>query len=116
VAEPSKTKTLPPATAADERRRIGRVVHDDRGNASVSWQDAPADYERPVLELAETATVRRAHEGIDPYARANGRPGESAARPVKRGRTDLRKLSEHIKMMRELEARRRAGSHEDSED
>ncbi|MFI5267975.1 MAG: aminotransferase class I/II-fold pyridoxal phosphate-dependent enzyme [Chloroflexota bacterium] len=26
-------------------------MHDERGNASVSWRDAPEDYERPVLEL-----------------------------------------------------------------
>ncbi len=114
MAEPSKTKTLPPVSAADaERRRIGRVVHDDRGNASVSWQDAPADYERPVLELAETATNRPPQEGVHPYARLNGRPGEKAARPARAARTDLRKLSEHIKMMRELEARKRAEGSQD---
>jgi hypothetical protein len=67
-----------------ERRRIGKVVHDDRGNASVSWRDAPLDQQRQI--------------------RDDGR------RPIGgTSRTDLRRLSEHIKMMRDLEARKRNG-------
>ena len=92
----------PPA----ERRRIGKVVHDDRGNASVEWLAAPADHERQVLEVQggdERLTLRSEETSYDPYARK--RPREAG-----RGtRTDLRKLSEWIKMMKELEERRRNG-------
>jgi hypothetical protein len=81
---------MPPA----ERRRIGTVVHDDRGNASVEWRAAPANHERPVLEL-------QGEEPYDPYAR------NRALKGVRGARTDLRRLSEWIKMMRVLEERRR---------
>ena len=155
-----------------ERRRVATVVHDQRGNASVEWQDAPADYERPVLEILEDAphgpsrehgfdpyasTPRRA-SGPDPYASDPGRqrrvgpparapvprsgnaapPGPNAVPPSRdaappsrdaahnsgrptppgsdvsrRPRPDLRKLSEWIKMMRELEARKKSGAGDD---
>ena len=80
-------------------------MHDDRGNASVSWRDAPADYVRPVLEVQGNPPLSiKNEESYDPYARGttqkNGRNGQ---------RTDLRKLSEWIKMMRELEERKRNG-------
>lgn len=89
-------------------------MHDDRGNASVKWRDAPTDYERPVLEiLEERSRGLRPQEGFDPYARVSGRRGDSAAVPRKPGRTDLRKLSEHIKLMRALEARKREGQNDD---
>ena len=94
--------TTPPA----ERRRIGRVVHDDRGNASVEWRAAPADHERQVLEVQggdERLTLRKEETSFDPYARNRPREGGRGTR------TDLRKLSEWIKMMRELEERRRNG-------
>jgi len=35
----------------DARRRISRIVHDHKGNATVEWLDAPADYERQKFEL-----------------------------------------------------------------
>jgi hypothetical protein len=88
-----------------ERRRLGTVVHDERGNASVEWRDAPADHQRPVLEVQreDGLSLKREELSYDPYAR-NG--------PLRRGagkRTDLRKLSEWIKKMRELEERKRSG-------
>ena len=99
-----------------ERRRIGTIVHDDRGNASVTWRDAPNDHERPVLEIEGQAplTLHKEERSFDPYSQAR-KPRETAAPPVRGGttRTDLRKLSEHIKMMRELEARKRNGSDEE---
>ncbi len=102
----SKRKTVPnEATPETERRRIGTVVHDDRGNASVSWRDAPADYERPVLEVLGNPGLSVKHEeSYDPYARRETRKGGAGKR------TDLRKLSEWIKQMRELEARKRGDS------
>jgi hypothetical protein len=93
------------ASADSERRRIGTVVHDDRGNASVKWRDAPADYERPVLEiLGEHKLSIQNDETYDPYARRAARQSTGNT-----SRTDLRKLSEWIKMMRELEERKRRG-------
>jgi hypothetical protein len=85
-------------------------VHDDRGNASVRWREAPQDYERPVLEVVrEQGATPRSEEGCNPYnQRGDGTTlrqlPAAAPRPA---RTDLRRLSEHIKKMRELEARRR---------
>jgi hypothetical protein len=105
---------MPPGATPDERRRIGEVVHDDRGNASVRWQDAPADYERTKLELvSEAGPTPSAPQGCNPYEQ----PGLGTTQtqrnpwlrdePTRRSRTDLRRLSEHIKRMRELEARKR---------
>lgn len=94
-----------------ERRRVGTVVHDDRGNASVEWRDAPANQERPVLEVLGEAglSVKTDEVSYDPYARH---------RPLRAGagkRTDLRKLSEWIKQMRELEERKRNGGDAEGE-
>jgi hypothetical protein len=112
----SKKKPVPQETPAAERRRIGTVVHDDRGNASVAWHDAPADYERPVLEVAGSSgglSIKN-EESFDPYARRGEHRSGSTAKPPA-SRTDLRRLSEWIKMMRELEARKREGGGEGGE-
>jgi hypothetical protein len=95
-----------------ERRRIATIVHDERGNASVRWHDAPADERRPVLEvLGEPKLSVKNEETYDPYARGGARATRPAGkRPP---RTDLRKLSEWIKMMRELEARNKGGGNGD---
>ena len=109
----SKKKPVPQHSPAGERRRIGTVVHDDRGNASVDWRDAPSDYERPVLEVLGSPGLSIKHdEAYDPYARRVARKPGSSAHTVTT-RTDLRRLSEWIKMMRELEARKREGGGED---
>jgi len=104
-------KSNPPSEAAPdaERRRIGKVVHDERGNASISWRDAPAHLvERPVLEvLGEPKLTVKNDETYDPYARTRAHGGGRAG--ANTTRTDLRKLSEWIKMMRELEERKRNG-------
>ena len=96
-----------------ERRRIGLIQHDERGNASVRWRDAPADHERPVLEILgnEKLTVKT-EESFDPYARG-GVHRELKPRSAPTTRTDLRKLSEHIKLMRAMEERRRNGGGEE---
>jgi hypothetical protein len=92
-----------------ERRRIGKIVHDDRGNATVDWCDAPADYRRPVLEIESESSglaIQKAPVTFDPYARATPpEPSKKATGP----RKDLRKLSEWIKLMRDLEERKRRG-------
>ena len=80
-------------------------MHDDRGNASVKWEDAPADHERVVLEVLDDGRSARGVENdFNPYAqrvpRERGGTGNTT-------RTDLRRLSEWIKKMRELEERKR---------
>jgi hypothetical protein len=104
VNDPSIKKTASrtaQATPEAERRRMGTVVHDERGNASVRWRDAPADYERPVLEvLGNPKLTLKADDSYDPYARRPSRPGGNGKR------TDLRKLSDWIKLTRELEERK----------
>ncbi len=97
-----------------ERRRVGLIAHDERGNAFVNWRDAPADEARPVLEILgePKLTLKAPEEIFDPYARS--RPAREAARPEGGAtRTDLRRLSEHIKLMRALEERRRRGNDEE---
>jgi hypothetical protein len=92
-----------------ERRRIATIVHDDRGNASVRWRDAPESHERPVLEvLGNPGLSIKSEETFDPYGR--GTPRKSTGNTT---RTDLRKLSEWIKLMRELEERKRHGGGDD---
>ncbi|MDE2261917.1 MAG: hypothetical protein KGL45_05295 [Gammaproteobacteria bacterium] len=92
-----------------ERRRLSRVRHDDRGNAYVEWIDAPAALvERPKLEIQrEPGELQLDGErsAYDPYANGSG----VARKTGNTTRTDLRKLSEWIKMMRELEERKRGG-------
>lgn len=97
------------------RRRLGRVVHDDRGCASVEWQDAPQNYVRPVLELedgAKTKTRLKAlrdkapltiakQDAFNPYQRSTQETAAQAGT-----RRDLRKLSKWIKLMREVEERK----------
>jgi hypothetical protein len=107
----------PGATSIIERRRVGKVVHDERGNARVEWVEAPADVERPALSLEETQPGCKPEQGYNPYEKGarplKKAPEEPPPRPAKR---DLRKLSEWIKQMRELEERRRRGEDEDSND
>ena len=101
----------PVATESAERRRIARIVHDERGNKTVDWHDAPADYKRTVLEVeaeAQGLAIQKAPRNFDPYARAT--PVE--AKKDSGTRKDLRKLSEWIKMMRELEERKLKGEAE----
>jgi hypothetical protein len=97
------------ADAAD-RRRIGKVVRDDRDSATVEWVDAPAGYNRVPLSIESTLPpggVKPA-SGYDPYEtitprRAAGKPGTDKSP----GKRDLRKLSEWIKQMREHEERKK---------
>ena len=95
----------------NERRRVARIVHDDRGNATVNYYDAPADYQRQVLELESDPrrlAVQKAPRTFNPYECATLPETKKAAGPKK----DLKKLSEWIKMMRDLEERKRRGESE----
>jgi hypothetical protein len=102
--------------SSGERRRLSRVRHDDRGNAYVEWVDAPAELiKRPKLEIQDDSTelqLEKPQTACDPYSNRSG----AARTKVSSGnttRTDLRKLSEWIKMMRELEERKREGGGEE---
>jgi len=120
-ARPNSTGEPTGATSILERRRIAKVVHDERGNATVEWVKAPQEGgERVTLSLEDTETAARPERGYDPYqkaarARSGAAPpkqlGTQPERPVKR---DLRKLSDWIKQMRDLEARKQRG--DDAED
>jgi len=112
-----------------ERRRIGQVVHDDRGSASVEWRDAPDDYERQKFEIESTrgsdrgdSKLRRGFEPtlevrvddtFNPYDRKpdtfGGNPVVGAPKGAKR---DLKKLSEWLKLMRAMEERKKNGEPE----
>ena len=97
----------------DARRRLSRIVHDHKGNATVEWLDAPADYDRQKFEIEDARALevqpRRSlstgslaiqkNESFDPYTRTP----ESERKRAPGQRTDLRKLSAWIKMMRALE-------------
>jgi hypothetical protein len=101
----------------DARRRVSRIVHDHKGNATVEWLDAPSDYERQKFEIEgakqparppNTPTRNAVGTGSlviekadshDPYRRIP----ESERQRQSGQKTDLRKLSAWIKMMRSLE-------------
>jgi hypothetical protein len=106
--KPPAPDTRPPE-ARVERRRIGRIVHDDRGNASVDWLDAPSDYKRQVFKIvddpADALALEKSKQTFNPYE-ASTLP---EPRKTNAPRKDLRKLSEWIKMMRDLEERKRTG-------
>jgi len=96
---------------AEERRRVAKIVHDERGNASVVWVDAPPDFDRPALSVESEPGVRSTRDGYNPYERIPRNPlapnDTHGKDPTARtGKRDLKALSEWIKKMRELEARR----------
>ena len=106
-------------------RRIGQIVHDERGSASVEWRTAPRNYERQVFEIERTSTpsrdshlrtgfeltVEKKPASFNPYDKQGdtfrGRALDPTAAAPRSGKRDLRKLSEWIKMMRELEEKKR---------
>jgi hypothetical protein len=118
VKDSNGSKPATPAPAAtgehDNRRRQGRVVHDDRGHASVEWIDTPANEPRSVLKIEDAVNAQRRLKSANQQERTKARR-EDAFNPYQRvapgaptsgPRRDLRKLSEWIKMMRELEQRK----------
>jgi hypothetical protein len=94
-----------------QQRRIGQVVHDERGSASVRWYDAPDDYERTKLEIANTGVhkkleLKRDEDTFNPYDR---KPVSGDPSAPKGGKRDLKKLSEWLKLMRAMEDRKKGG-------
>lgn len=115
IKKDSHQPALAPASAdTAERRRIGRVVRDDRDSATVEWVNAPADYERVHLSIEGTLPrgVKRPGGGYNPYETIspNKHDASGEKRPVNR---DLRKLSAWIKQMREIEERKKRGDDEE---
>lgn len=97
----AEDSSKPPSGA----RRVAHVVHDDLGNARVEWQKIPDDrtgnFARPNLTIeGEGPDI-----GVDPYDRTvpSGRRDSQGTGTTRR---DLRKLSEWIKLKREMEERK----------
>jgi len=117
------TQAAPDTPPKGQRRRLSRIVHDHKGNASVQWYDAPADYERQVFEIEgahQPATAPKRglstrslslenHDTHNPYTRIP--EGDRKGPPGKP--TDLRKLSAWIKLMRSLEEAKKNNREED---
>jgi hypothetical protein len=120
---PGRTLNSTDPSSTTERRRLSRVVHDHKGTARVEWHEAPDDHRRQVFEIeGSRQPARPAHRGLrtgslavesedshNPYMRI---PEAERKRPSGQ-RTDLRKLSAWIKMMRALEE---AKKHKDQDD
>jgi hypothetical protein len=119
----NSTYSLSNQDNSSQRRRLGRIVHDERGAASLEWLDAPADEARTKLEIEKTASTGRGArdplgadalsiekpvDTFDPYQRttAADRDRKPTGNTTK---TDLRKLSEWIKLMRALEEQKKNG-------
>ena len=99
-----------------ERRRIGRIVRDDRDTASVEWVDAPPNYERVPLSIEGTlprGVKRTTESGYNPYETVSPNKSKSAPQDKRPAQRDLRKLSAWIKQMREIEARKKHGDDDD---
>jgi hypothetical protein len=110
---PARTPTPPAAAAADdvsatsERRRLARIVHDDRGTAHVEWVEAPPGHQRVTLSIEEPLELEKGHRSYNPYeSQRRGQIPAEAAPPRKR---DLRKLSDWMKQVRELDERKKRG-------
>src|SRR5262249_27008169 len=110
---PGQTQDPKDTVSHAERRRLSRIVHDHKGTASVEWLDGPDDSKRPVFEIEgarQPATPAKrglntgslaikSEDSHNPYMRIP----ETARKRDSGTRTDLRKLSAWIKMMRALE-------------
>jgi hypothetical protein len=120
----SKSNSGPPARPPEPentpfpRRELGRIVHDDRGMASMEWAPASGGAERQVLEIIDDPGRGRPLEprpkidpggGFNPYASATPVKRDAVPLDAPRKPRDLRKLGEWINMMREREASEKAG-------
>jgi hypothetical protein len=110
TSPPAQNDTAPPESS-DDRRRFGRIVHDERGAASVEWRRAPDDHDRPVFRIEGSGVKEplslQNEDTYDPYDRKPVRSPDE--RPAKGGKRDLRKLSEWVKLMRAMEERKKRG-------
>jgi hypothetical protein len=109
-------------------RRASRVVHDERGNARIEWIEESAGKlleDRIPLELVDDEQVvrggpvwnpRKVEKGWNPYQSTTLKPPDPKRAPPVTIKKDLRKLSEWIKLKREIEARKLRGDQDDGED
>ncbi len=106
----AEDSTKPPNGA----RRVAHVVRDDLGNARVEWQKIPDDrtgsFARPNLAIEGEGPDL----GVDPYDRTVP-SGKRDPQGTGTTRRDLRKLSEWIKLKREMEERKARGEDENKE-
>ena len=105
----NKTEAPDTQEATVERRRIGKVVHDERGNARLEWVDVTGKpgFDRETLTLKDVPLSIQQEDAdtFNPYER---KPIDKplAQRTAKR---DLRKLSEWIKATRAAEEKKARG-------
>jgi hypothetical protein len=125
VSHPARPDNEPKA----ERRRLSRIVHDHKGTAIVQWYDAPADYERPVFEIEDASAaherglstgslaIEAEEDSHNPYMRVPEAGRKRDAGPTgTTTRTDLRKLSAWIKLVRSLEEAKKRKDEDDEDD
>lgn len=107
-----------PSSVEFPRRRLGRIVHDERGRASMEWEridpgerDAPPRVPLAIVEdpspTARSMRLSSSGHGVDPYDRGVENRRESGSRA--RGPADLRQLDAWIRQRRAVEANRRSG-------
>ncbi len=92
-----------------ERRRQPEGINED-GTDAVDWADTLDSFDHTQLSVeGEKPLSIKQEDSFNPYDR---KPGDRKKneKPVKR---DLRKLSEWIKKMRELEERKAKGENEE---
>jgi hypothetical protein len=82
-------------------------VHDDRGAASVEWWNAPDDYERPVLSIEGEKPANLSVKNDDTFNPYERTPDSATVPNARTGKRDLKKLSAWLKMMREMEERKK---------
>ncbi|HTY51116.1 MAG TPA: hypothetical protein VMB48_15620 [Steroidobacteraceae bacterium] len=93
-------------SATAERRRLAKIVHDERGVARVEWHDAPPGHKRLTLSIDAPQPEGKQY-GYNPYqSQHRGHAPVDSPSPRKR---DLRKLSDWMQQVRELEARKLRG-------
>ena len=115
-----KVSTGSDATSQSERRRISRIVHDDRGTASVEWRDVPDDFDidRPVFTVEGTGIRKpieiKQDDSFNPYDRVpdSSPVPDDTLGATRSGKRDLKKLSAWLKLMREMEERKKNGEDE----
>lgn len=107
-----------PSSVEFPRRRLARIVHDERGRASMEWErigpedrDAPPRVPLAIVEdpvpAARSLPPTSSNRGCNPYDRGIETRVERGLRA--RSPADLRRLDALIRHRRAVEANRRSG-------